>query len=63
MLVKHGADVNRCTETNSTPLRAACFDGESNVTGLSHSILISYIINLLLLRSSGYCTVFGEPWC
>lgn len=38
MLVKHGADVNRCTETNSTPLRAACFDGELNVTGLSHFI-------------------------
>lgn len=44
MLVKHGADVNRCTETNSTPLRAACFDGKLNVTRLSHSIQIHTIL-------------------
>lgn len=63
MLVKHGADVNRCTETNSTPLRAACFDGKLNVTRLSNSILIPIYYIQLLLRSSGYCAVFGEPWC
>lgn len=59
MLVKHGADVNRCTETNSTPLRAACFDGK-----LQFHWIVSFNTNaILLLRSSGYCTVFGEPWC
>lgn len=27
LLVSHGAKVNSTTSTNSTPLRAACFDG------------------------------------
>lgn len=30
-LVKAGADVNHSTETGSTPLRAACFDGYLDV--------------------------------
>jgi Fem-1 family protein b len=37
MLVKHGANVNHCTETNSTPLRAACFDGRLDI--------VQYLIN------------------
>lgn len=28
LLVKHGANINFRTSTDSTPLRAACFDGE-----------------------------------
>lgn len=28
LLVQHGADVNQKTRTQSTPLRAACFDGK-----------------------------------
>lgn len=31
-LVEHGASVNRTTVTNSTALRAACFDGHENVS-------------------------------
>lgn len=31
LLVKHGACVNSVTKTNSTPLRAACFDGRFEV--------------------------------
>lgn len=30
-LVKAGADVNHATKSNSTPLRAACFDGRLDV--------------------------------
>lgn len=30
-LVKAGADVNHATLTNSTPLRAACFDGRLDI--------------------------------
>ncbi|XP_043283534.1 protein fem-1 homolog B isoform X2 [Venturia canescens] len=30
-LVKAGADVNHATDTNSTPLRAACFDGRLDI--------------------------------
>lgn len=30
-LVKAGADVNHPTNTNSTPLRAACFDGRLDI--------------------------------
>lgn len=29
LLVQHGADVNQKTRTQSTPLRAACFDGKT----------------------------------
>uniref|UniRef100_A0A8C6RAJ7 Uncharacterized protein n=1 Tax=Nannospalax galili TaxID=1026970 RepID=A0A8C6RAJ7_NANGA len=31
LLVSHGADVNHSTVTNSTPLRAACFDGRLDI--------------------------------
>ena len=31
MLVKSGANVNSTTKTNSTPLRAACFDGHFEI--------------------------------
>lgn len=31
MLVRAGADVNHPTKTNSTPLRAACFDGRLDI--------------------------------
>lgn len=31
MLVSHGANVNHTTVTNSTPLRAACFDGRLDI--------------------------------
>ncbi|KAG5677884.1 hypothetical protein PVAND_007601 [Polypedilum vanderplanki] len=37
MLVKHGANVNHCTDTNSTPLRAACFDGRLDI--------VQYLVN------------------
>lgn len=37
LLVKHGANVNHCTETNSTPLRAACFDGRLDI--------VQYLVN------------------
>lgn len=30
-LVFEGANVNSTTQTNSTPLRAACFDGHYNI--------------------------------
>ena len=30
-LVKSGADVNHTTKSNSTPLRAACFDGRADI--------------------------------
>ncbi|PVD19715.1 hypothetical protein C0Q70_20206 [Pomacea canaliculata] len=30
-LIEHGADVNHPTQTNSTPLRAACFDGRLDI--------------------------------
>ena len=30
-LVKTGANVNHPTKTNSTPLRAACFDGRLDI--------------------------------
>lgn len=30
-LLSHGADVNHATKTDSTPLRAACFDGRLDV--------------------------------
>lgn len=36
MLVEHGAFVNNTTSTNSTPLRAACFDG--------HLPIVQYLI-------------------
>lgn len=31
LLVKRGAKVNSITKTNSTPLRAACFDGHMDI--------------------------------
>lgn len=31
LLVRHGANVNSITKTNSTPLRAACFDGHFDI--------------------------------
>ena len=31
LLVKSGANVNSTTKTNSTPLRAACFDGHFEI--------------------------------
>ena len=31
LLVKSGANVNSTTKTNSTPLRAACFDGHYEI--------------------------------
>jgi len=30
-LIRCGADVNKTTLTNSTPLRAACFDGHTSI--------------------------------
>ena len=30
-LIKSGADVNHTTKSNSTPLRAACFDGRADI--------------------------------
>jgi Fem-1 homolog b len=36
-LIKHGANVNYCTDTNSTPLRAACFDGRLDI--------VQYLVN------------------
>jgi len=30
-LIRCGADVNKTTLTNSTPLRAACFDGHASI--------------------------------
>jgi Fem-1 homolog b len=35
--VKHGADVNHRTDTDSTPLRAACFDGRLDI--------VQYLVN------------------
>lgn len=37
LLVKHGADVNHKTDTDSTPLRAACFDGRLDI--------VQYLVN------------------
>lgn len=37
LLVKHGADVNYRTDTDSTPLRAACFDGRLDI--------VQYLVN------------------
>ena len=37
LLVKHGADVNHKTNTDSTPLRAACFDGRLDI--------VQYLVN------------------
>lgn len=37
LLVKAGANVNYCTDTNSTPLRAACFDGRLDI--------VQYLVN------------------
>lgn len=31
LLIKHGANVNSTTRTNSTPLRAACYDGHYEI--------------------------------
>jgi hypothetical protein len=31
LLVNHGANVNHRTDTDSTPLRAACFDGRLDI--------------------------------
>lgn len=36
-LVKAGANVNHATKTNSTPLRAACFNGRLDI--------VKYLIN------------------
>lgn len=37
LLVKNGADVNYRTDTDSTPLRAACFDGRLDI--------VQYLVN------------------
>lgn len=37
LLVKNGADVNHRTDTDSTPLRAACFDGRLDI--------VQYLVN------------------
>lgn len=41
LLISRGADVNRTTITNSTALRAACFDGHEEVSSVWYSILYS----------------------
>ena len=52
LLVKSGANVNSTTKTNSTPLRAACFDG--------HFEIVKYLVE----HNAGTSTLFlWERWC
>ena len=59
LLVKSGANVNSTTKTNSTPLRAACFDGHYEIVkylvehnaGISNdfSVTVGFIVALLAM--------------
>jgi ankyrin repeat protein len=46
LLVRNGASVNSTTRTNSTPLRAACFDGHYE------------IVKFLVGHDAGECNCF-----
>ena len=50
LLVKSGANVNSTTKTNSTPLRAACFDGHFEIVKylVEHNAGIQFLYNLQL---------------
>ena len=52
LLVKSGANVNSTTKTNSTPLRAACFDGHFEIVKylVEHNAGIQF---LYILQLSG----------
>ena len=52
LLVKSGANVNSTTKTNSTPLRAACFDGHFEIVKylVEHNAGIQF---LCILQLSG----------
>lgn len=48
LLVKNNANINSTTRTNSTPLRAACFDG--------HYEIVKYLV----LHGAGECDATFE---
>lgn len=58
LLIKHGANVNHRTKSQSTPLRAACFDGKIfNVTtknNISHFYLESIYLQECTSSISDY---------
>lgn len=58
LLVQHGANVNHLTDTHSTPLRGACFDGRLDIVHylVSHNadINIANTYNNTCLMISSY---------
>ena len=50
-LLRCGADVNKTTLTNSTPLRAACFDGHTSIV----QVLLFNYSSVSLIDASRCC--------
>lgn len=48
-LIRSGADVNKTTLTNSTPLRAACFDGHTSIVQVDYCLIL--IISFLDIQA------------
>lgn len=42
LLIQHGADVNHRTKSDSTPVRAACFDGKTRWEARARVTLSKY---------------------
>lgn len=42
MLVAAGADVNQTSDTNSTPLRSACYDGHVEIGKIILNIIFKF---------------------
>ena len=53
LLVKSGANVNSTTKTNSTPLRAACFDGHFEIVKylVEHNAGIQFLYIFSTIRA------------
>lgn len=49
LLVSQGIDINQPTNTNSTPLRGACYDGHLNI-GIAKGRILALITLLPLVK-------------
>lgn len=51
-LIRSGTDVNKTTLTNSTPLRAACFDGHTSIVQVDYCLML--ILSFLDIQAVEY---------
>ena len=58
LLVKLGAQVNNPTKTNSTPLRAACFEGK--IVVLASRAMANLISSIFFFRMLRNCQIFDR---